>query len=97
MNGRRARGIHWAEGSTVVQGIGQGYTQANAARAGDHDRACRDRHGGRPAYHAPRRGRAAERAAIRSDWPVLDIDDRHLAIVRQGLFEVVNTPRGHGL
>jgi penicillin-binding protein 2 len=28
------------------------------------------------------------------DWPALDIDDRDLAVIRQGLFEVVNTPQG---
>ena len=45
--------------------------------------------------HITRRiGGELQNGAQSSDWQPLDIDDRHLAIVRQGLFEVVNTPRG---
>jgi len=28
------------------------------------------------------------------DWAPLDVDDRHLAVIREGLFLVVNTPAG---
>jgi penicillin-binding protein 2 len=45
--------------------------------------------------HVTRRvGGALQVGANASDWPALDVDDRHLALVRQGLFEVVNTPQG---
>ncbi|MDE8345836.1 MAG: penicillin-binding protein 2 [Acidocella sp.] len=89
----RARGIHWVAGNTVVQGIGQGYTQLTPlalatmiARVGT---------GLAVGPHVTRRvGDVLQAGATPQDWPVLDIDDRHLAVVRQGLFEVVNTQAG---
>jgi penicillin-binding protein 2 len=89
----RNRGIHWAEGSTVVQGIGQGYTQVTPlalatmiARVGS---------GMAVGPHITRRvAGALQDGADPADWLPLDVDDRHLAVVRQGLFEAVNTPAG---
>ena len=88
-----SRDIHWVEGSTVVQGIGQGYTQATPLALATM--IARVATGTAVGPHITRRvGGELQNGAASSDWPVLDIDDRHLAIVRQGLFEVVNTPRG---
>ena len=45
--------------------------------------------------HVTRRvGGDLQDGADPGDWEPLDIDDRHLAVIRQGLFEVVNTPSG---
>jgi penicillin-binding protein 2 len=89
----RARGIDWAEGDTVVQGIGQGYTQVTPlalatmiARVGS---------GMAVGPHVARRiAGELQFGSDPTDWPALDVDDTHLAIVRQGLFEVVNTQAG---
>jgi penicillin-binding protein 2 len=89
----RGRGIHWAQGSTVVQGIGQGYTQLTPlslatmiARIGS---------GMAIGPHITRRvGGNLQDGTDPDDWLPLDVDDRHLATIRQALFDVVNTPAG---
>ena len=79
-----SRNIHWVEGSTVVQGIGQGYTQATPLALATM--IARVATGTAVGPHITRRiGGELQNGAANSDWPVLDIDDRHLAIVRQGL------------
>jgi penicillin-binding protein 2 len=89
----RARGIHWAEGSTVVQGIGQGYTQATPLALATM--IARVATGIAVGPHITRRVNGdLQNGSDSSDWMPLDVDDRHLAVVRQGLFEVVNTPQG---
>ncbi len=89
----RARGIHWAEGNTVVQGIGQGYTAVTPL--GLATMIARVASGVAVGPHVTRRvGGVLQNGADPADWLPLDIDDRHLALVRQGLFEVVNTPSG---
>jgi penicillin-binding protein 2 len=89
----RARGIHWAEGSTVVQGIGQGYTQATPLALATM--IARVATGIAVGPHITRRINGdLQNGSDSSDWMPLDVDDRHLAVVRQGLFEVVNTPQG---
>ena len=90
-----AHGIHWVEGSTVVQGIGQGYTQLTPlALATMIARLATGRAVG--PHIARRVGGVLQDGSSPDDWPDLGVDDRHLAIVRQGLFEVVNTPNGTG-
>jgi penicillin-binding protein 2 len=89
----RGRGIHWVEGSTVVQGIGQGYTQVTPLALATM--IARVASGIAVGPHITRRvGGDLQNGAQASDWQPLDVDDRHLAVVRQGLFEVVNTPAG---
>ncbi len=88
-----SRGVHWAPGNTVVQGIGQGYTQVTPIAQATM--IARIASGLAVGPHITRRlGGQLQDGADPSDWPALDIDDRHLAIIRQGLFEVVNTPSG---
>jgi len=89
----RAHDIHWAPGDTVVQGIGQGYTEVTPMALATM--MARIASGIAVGPHVTRRvGGALQVGANASDWPALDVDDRHLALVRQGLFEVVNTPQG---
>jgi penicillin-binding protein 2 len=87
------RGIHWAPGNTVVQGIGQGYTQVTPIAQATM--IARIASGMAVGPHITRRlGGDLQDGSDPADWPVLDIDDRDLATIRQGLFEVVNTPQG---
>jgi penicillin-binding protein 2 len=89
----KSKGIHWAQGSTVVQGIGQGYTQLTPLALATM--IARVASGNAVGPHITRRiGGVLQNGADPDDWPDLDIDDRHLAVIRQGLFEVVNTPQG---
>jgi penicillin-binding protein 2 len=88
-----ARGIHWALGSTVVQGIGQGYTQVTPLALATM--IARIASGVAVGPHIARRiGGALQNGSDADDWLPLDVDDRHLATIRQALFEVVNTPAG---
>ncbi len=89
----RQHGIHWVEGSTVVQGIGQGYTQLTPLALATM--IARVATGSAVGPHITRRiGGQLQDGSDPGDWPVLDVDPAHLAVVRQGLFEVVNTPAG---
>ncbi|MDR3521216.1 MAG: penicillin-binding protein 2 [Acidocella sp.] len=88
-----ARGVHWAPGNTVVQGIGQGYTQVTPMALATM--IARVATGIEVGPHMARRidGNLQDGSDV-GDWPALDVDDRHLAVIRQALFEVVNTPSG---
>ncbi len=89
----RSKNIHWAEGSTVVQGIGQGYTQLTPLALATM--IARVATGIAVGPHITRRvGGMLQSGSDPDDWPDLDVDDTHLQILRQGLFEVVNTPQG---
>jgi penicillin-binding protein 2 len=89
----KGRGIHWAPGNTVVQGIGQGYTQVTPLAQATM--IARIASGMAVGPHITRRvGGQLQDGSAPADWEPLDVDDRHLAVVRQGLFEVVNTPAG---
>ncbi|GLR67697.1 peptidoglycan glycosyltransferase [Acidocella aquatica] len=89
----RRRGIHWVEGSTVVQGIGQGYTQLTPLALATM--IARVATGSAVGPHITRRiGGQLQDGSDPGDWPVLEVDAGHLATIRQGLFEVVNTPAG---
>jgi penicillin-binding protein 2 len=88
-----AHGIHWSPGNTVVQGIGQGYNQVTPIALATM--MARIASGIMVGPHFTRRiAGELQTGANAADWPGLDVDDRHLALVKQGLFEVVNTPAG---
>jgi penicillin-binding protein 2 len=89
----RERHLYWAPGNTVEQGIGQGYTQVTPLALATM--IARVATGTNVVPHITRRvGGVLVEASTPGQWQPLDIDDRHLAAVRQGLFEVVNTPAG---
>jgi penicillin-binding protein 2 len=87
------RGVRWAPGNTVVQGIGQGYTQVTPMAQATM--IARIASGVSVGPHIARKvdGNLQDGSDI-GDWPALDVDDRHLAVIRQALFNVVNTPEG---
>lgn len=89
----KRRNVHWAAGSTVVQGIGQGYTQLSPLQLATM--IARIATGNAVGPHITRRiGGELGPGSDPDYWPALDIDDRHLATIRQALFEVVNTQAG---
>ncbi len=91
----RKHGIHWVEGNTVVQGIGQGYTQLTPMAQATM--IARIASGTSVTPHLTRRvGGVLQPNSAPGAAPLLDVDDQHLAVVRQGLFAVVNTPSGTG-
>lgn len=77
----------WYGGETVIAGIGQGFVSST------------------PLQLAVMAARVATGRAVlpklvltpddpEPDWPALQLDPRHLAAVRSGMFGVVNEPRG---
>jgi penicillin-binding protein 2 len=89
----RGHDIHWAEGSTVVQGIGQGYTQVTPLALATM--IARIASGMAVGPHIARRvGGDLQTGSDPDDWLALDVDDRDLATIRQALFAAVNTPAG---
>ncbi|MDE1905910.1 MAG: penicillin-binding protein 2, partial [Rhodospirillales bacterium] len=91
----KQHGIHWVEGNTVVQGIGQGYTQLTPLAQATM--VARLASGLAVTPHLARRaGGVLQPESLPGGAPALDVDDQHLAVIRQGLFEVVNDPAGTG-
>jgi penicillin-binding protein 2 len=89
----KAKGIYWAEGSTVVQGIGQGYTQLTPLALATM--MARLATGVAVGPHIARRiGGTLQDASAAGNWPTLEVDPAHLAVIRKALFDVVNTPQG---
>lgn len=85
---KRARFMEpWYGGETVIAGIGQGFVSST------------------PLQLAVMTARVASGRAVlpklvlspndlEPDWPLLQLDPKHLDIVRKGMFGVVNEPRG---
>ncbi len=90
----RKHRINWVLGDTVVQGIGQGYTQLTPLQLATM--MARIATGNEVQPHITRRIGGVLQPASTTAWPSLNVDDQHLATVRKGLFEVVNTPNGTG-
>ncbi|WP_328702695.1 penicillin-binding protein 2 [Belnapia mucosa] len=93
---RQAQGKPWNLGDTIVHGIGQGFYQITplqlatmAARLAT-GRAVQP-HLTRSIGGKPARGGKAE------DWPSLNIPDRDLKLMREGMWAVVNEPGGTAL
>jgi penicillin-binding protein 2 len=89
----KSRGIHWVEGDTVVQGIGQGYTMLTPISMATA--VARIATGRIVNPHITKRiGDDPQISLDPTDGALLDVDEQHLTVVRQGMFEVVNTPAG---
>ena len=77
----------------MVQGIGQGYTQLTPLALATM--IARVATGTAVGPHITRRiDGELQNGSDPDDWDDLNVDDTHLAVIRQGLFEVVNTPQG---
>lgn len=91
----RRRRLLWTRGNTVIQGIGQGFTQVTPL--GLATMTARIASGRVVGPHIARSvGAVVQPGSMAAHWPDLGLDDRNLAAVRQGMFEVVNTPLGTG-
>jgi penicillin-binding protein 2 len=89
----RERRLAWTQGNTVIQGIGQGYTQVTPF--GLATMVARIASGQALGPHITRSiDGVAQPGSKAADWTSLGLDQRHLAAVRQGMFEAVNTPSG---
>jgi penicillin-binding protein 2 len=88
-----ARGHPWNIGDTIVTGIGQGYIQVSPLQLATY--VARLSTGRIIQPHLVRAVDGRMRAgADAADWPVLDIPDRDLHAVREGMWAVVNEAGG---
>jgi penicillin-binding protein 2 len=90
---RRRHGHAWNIGDTISCGIGQGYVIATPLQLATY--VSRIATGRAVVPHVTRQiARAAPAGAKPEDWPVLDVPEAHLALIRGGMFGVVNEPGG---
>ena len=90
---RMAEGHHWSLGDTVVSGIGQGYIQVTPLQLATY--AARVATGRAIEPHLTRRlAGALQPGSQPSHWPELDLGDKSLHVVREGMWAVVNEPGG---
>ncbi|MGH6943439.1 MAG: penicillin-binding transpeptidase domain-containing protein, partial [Geminicoccaceae bacterium] len=87
------RGVPWQKGETLVVGIGQGYMQATPLQLAVM--AARIANGGFAVL--PRLARGApggDAAGKEGPVPQIDISERSLRVVREGMYAVINGPHG---
>ena len=90
---RRAQGHPWVLGETVISGIGQGYVQVTPLQLATY--VARLATGRAIQPHVTRSvGGAVLPGGQASDWPLLDLDESLLDVVRRAMFAVVNRPLG---
>jgi penicillin-binding protein 2 len=90
---RRAHGHAWNLGDTVVSGIGQGYIEVTPLQLATY--AARIATGRAIQPHLTRTISGELVTGSRAeDWPLLDLPEKFLTAVRQGMFAVVNEPGG---
>ncbi|HQT87732.1 MAG TPA: penicillin-binding protein 2 [Acidiphilium sp.] len=91
----RRRKLVWTKGNTVIQGIGQGFTQVTPL--GLATMVARISTGRAVQPRLTRAiGTVHQADGLDYGWPSLGLQDRHLETVREGMTEVVNTPLGTG-
>lgn len=90
---RQAQGGAWAPGDTVVHGIGQGFTLVTPLQLATMT--ARLALGRSVQPHLTKAiGGVALKGGAEEDWPVLDIAERDLRLVREGMWAVVNEGGG---
>ena len=90
---RMAQGKAWNIGDTIVHGIGQGFLQLTPLALAVMASRLATGRAERP--HLTRTIGAALQAGARpEDWPPLDLPERDLRAVRDGMWQVVNEPGG---
>ncbi|MDE2580526.1 MAG: penicillin-binding protein 2 [Rhodospirillales bacterium] len=86
-------GRPWVLGNTAISGIGQGYVQVTPLQLATY--AARLATGRAVQPHLTRTvGSTVLPGGKAEDWPLLDLPEPLLDAVRQGMFSVVNNPRG---
>ncbi|MBW4090459.1 MAG: penicillin-binding protein 2 [Proteobacteria bacterium] len=92
---RRAQGHPWELGETAISGIGQGFVQVTPLQLATY--AARLATGRAVQPHVTRAiGGVALPGGQATDWPLLDLPEPLLDLVRGGMFAVVNRPQGTG-
>jgi penicillin-binding protein 2 len=81
----------WQQGETIISGIGQGYMLATPLQLATMT--ARLVNGGKEVRPVLVRSIEEEGNKI-PDWPDTGFNEHHLALVRKGMVEVVNNPRG---
>ena len=90
---RRGQGKAWNIGDTIVSGIGQGYIQVTPVQLAIYT--SRIATGRMVEPHLTRTvGGVAQPGRRAEDYPVLDVPERDLRLVRDGMWQVVNEPGG---
>jgi penicillin-binding protein 2 len=90
---RMAKGHHWNIGDTIVSGIGQGYIQVTPLQLATY--AARVATGRAVQPHLTRTlGGVPQPGGQPQDWPALELPERMLHIVREGMWAVVNEQGG---
>jgi penicillin-binding protein 2 len=90
---RISQGHAWNAGDTVVSGIGQGYIQVTPLQLATY--AARVATGREVQPHLTRKlGGVLQSGSQAADWPSLNLSDRSLHVVREGMWAVVNEPGG---
>ena len=90
---RISQGHAWNAGDTVVSGIGQGYIQVTPLQLATY--AARVATGREVQPHLTRKlGGVLQSGSQSADWPSLNLSDRSLHVVREGMWAVVNEPGG---
>jgi penicillin-binding protein 2 len=90
---RIAQGHPWNLGDTVVSGIGQGFIQVTPLQLATY--AARVATGRKVEPHLTRKlGDVLQPGSQPDDWPDLKLSDRNIAIVREGMWAVVNEAGG---
>ena len=90
---RRARGKAWNIGDTISCGIGQGYIQTTPLALATY--VARIASGRALQPHLTRRvAGVMQKGAAPDDWPALDLPERGLHLLREGMWAVVNEGGG---
>jgi penicillin-binding protein 2 len=90
---RRKHGHAWNLGDTIVSGIGQGYIQATPLQLATY--VSRIATGRAVVPHVTRLiDETLQSGTKPEDWPVLDVPESALQVVRGGMYAVVNEPGG---
>lgn len=90
---RIGQGHAWNLGDTVVAGIGQGFIQVSPMELATY--AARVATGRAVVPHLTRRWAGDLQSGSQpSDWPDMEMTDRYLSVVREGMWAVVNEAGG---
>jgi penicillin-binding protein 2 len=90
---RRAQGHPWNLGDTVVAGIGQGYIQVSPLELATY--VARVATGRAVVPHLTRKlAGELQTGSDPADWPAMDLTERYLHVVREGMWAVVNEAGG---